>query len=151
MSAETNKMLVKRFYEEILTKRNPDLINEIFTSDYVYHSSNIPPGLPPGLQGFKQFITEFLSGYPGLHFTVGDQTVEGDKVISHVTARSSSPVGPVMTMPTDPKKVAEEDTIQGTSTDRIVNGKIAESWIQFKIPNPLPQIEKYPEEEKSKQ
>jgi predicted SnoaL-like aldol condensation-catalyzing enzyme len=144
MSAETNKMLVKRFYEEILTTRNPDLIDEIFTSDYVYHSPNIPPGFPSGRQGFKQFITEFLSGYPDLHFRVGDQTVEDDKVISHVTARSGSPIGPVMTIPADPEKVAEEDTAQGTSTDRIVNGKIAESWIQFKIPNPLPQTEKYP-------
>lgn len=151
MSAETNKMLVKRFYEEVLTKRNPDLIDEIFTSDYVYHSPNVPSEFPSGLQGFRQFITEFLSGYPDLHFTVGDQTVEGDKVTSHITARSTSAVGPVMTIPTDPKKVAEEDTMQGTSTDRIANGKIAESWIQFKVPNPLPQTEKYPEEGKSKQ
>lgn len=150
MSTETNKMLVKRFYEEVLTKRNPDLVDEIFTSDYVYHSSNISSEFPPGLQGFKQFVTEFLSGYPDLHFTVDDQTVEGDKVTSHVTARSSSMVGPVMTMPTDPAKVAEEDTIQGTSTDRFVSGKIAESWIQFKVPSPVPQIEQYPEEEKGK-
>jgi predicted SnoaL-like aldol condensation-catalyzing enzyme len=151
MSAETNKMLVKRFYEEILTQRNPDLLDEIFTSDYVYHSPNMPSQFPSGLQGFKQFVTEFLSGYPDLHFTVGDQAVEGDKVVSHITARSSSMVGPVMTMPTNPEKVAEEDTIQGTSTDRFVNGKIAESWIQFNVPNPLPQIEKYPEEKKSNQ
>src|SRR5436309_15951046 len=105
MSAETNKMLVKRFYEEVLTKRNPDLIDEMFTSDYVYHSTNIPPEFPPGLQGFKQFITEFLSGYPDLHFRVGDQTVEGDQVTSHVTARSSSTIGAVMTMPTDLERV----------------------------------------------
>lgn len=151
MSAETNKMLVKRFYEEVLTKRNPDLVDEIFTSDYVYHSPNIPPEFPSGLQSFKQFITEFLSGYPDMHFRVDDQTVESDKVISHVTAQSGTPIGPVMTMPTDPEKVAEEDTVQGTSTDRFVNGKIAESWIEFKVPSPLPQIEEYPEEEKSKQ
>lgn len=151
MSAETDKMLVKRFYEGILTERNPDLIDEIFASDYAYHSPNIPPEFPSGLQGLKQFVTEFLSGYPDLRFTVGEQRVEGDKVISHVTARSSSAVGPVMTMPANPEEVAEEGTLQGTSTDRIANGKIAESWIQFQIPNPLPQIEKYPEEEKSKQ
>jgi predicted SnoaL-like aldol condensation-catalyzing enzyme len=150
MSAETNKMLVKRFYEEILTERNPDLVDELFTSDYVYHCPNVPSEFPPGRQGLKRLVTEFLSGYPNLHFTVDDQIVEGDKVTSHITARSSSMVGPVMTMPTDPEKVAEEGTVQGTSTDRFVNGKIAESWMQFAVPDPLPQLEKYPQEGKDR-
>ncbi len=58
-----------------------------------------------------------------MQFIVDDQTVEDDKVITHVTARSSTPVGPVMTMPANPEEVAESDTIHGMSTDRIADGK----------------------------
>lgn len=144
MSTEADKALVERFYEEVLTKRNPELVDEFCTPDYVYHATAAPPKLATGREGFKQFVTEFLSGYPNLQFAIKDQTVEGDKVITHLTARSSTPVGPVMTIPADPQAVAQSEELQGTTTDRIVNGKIAESWIQFDVPNPLPQLEETP-------
>ncbi|MDQ2716839.1 MAG: ester cyclase [Chloroflexota bacterium] len=146
MSTETNKALVRRYYEEVLTKRDPKLVDELFAPDYVFHYAHTPPGLPSGLAGFKQFVTEFLSGYSQLHFVVDKQTVEGDKVVSHITAHSGSPIGAVMSIPADPEKVAESEDIKGTSTDRIVNGKIAESWLDFTVPNPLPQLEELPSE-----
>jgi predicted ester cyclase len=141
MSTEENKALVRRYYEEVLTKRNPEHVDELFASDYVFHYADAPSNLAPGLEGLKQFVPHFLSGYPDLIFIVEDQTAEGDKVTSRITAQSSRPVGPVMTIPANPEEVAEEDTITGTSTDRIANGKIAESWFDFKVPNPLPQLE----------
>lgn len=144
MSTEADKALVRRYYEEVLTKRDPDLVDELFSSSYVYHYADTPPGLSSDREGFKQFVTHFLIGYPGLRFVVEDQTSEGDQVVTHVTAHSSMPVGPVMTIPADSERVAGSDTIKGTSKDRIVNGKIAESWLQFDIPNPLPQAEELP-------
>ncbi len=144
MSTEADKVLVRRYYEEVLTKRDPALVDELFSPDYVYHYADTPPGIPTDREGFKQFVTHFLAGYPGLQFIVEDQALEGDQVVTHVTARSSSPVGPVMTIPANAERVAESDTIKGISKDRITNGKIAESWLQFDIPNPLPQAEELP-------
>jgi predicted SnoaL-like aldol condensation-catalyzing enzyme len=144
MSTEADKALVRRYYEEVLTKRDPNLVDELFSSSYVYHYDDTPPGLATDREGLKQFVTHFLVGYPDLHFSVEDQTLEGDQVVTHVTARTSFPVGPVMTIPADPETVAEAGTIKGISKDRIVNGKIAESWLQFDIPNPLPQEEELP-------
>jgi len=141
MSTEADKALVRRYYEEVLTKRDPNLVDELFSSSYVYHYADTPPGLATDREGFKQFVTHFLIGYPDLHFSVEDQTLEGDQVVTHVIARSGLPVGPVMTIPANPETVAAAGTIKGTSKDRIVNGKIAESWLQFDIPNPLPQEE----------
>lgn len=141
MSTEADKALVRRYYEEVLTKRDPDLVDELFSPSYVYHYADTPPGLATDREGLKQFVTHFLIGYPDLHFIVEDQTLEDDQVVTHLTARSGLPVGPVMTIPADSAKVAGSDTIKGTSKDRIVNGKIAESWLQFDIPDPLPQAE----------
>ena len=150
MSTETNKLLVRRYYEEVLTRRNPELVGELFSPDYVLHYADAPADLPSGLEGVKQFVMDFMSGYSGMHFRVDEQTVEGDKVVTHVTAHSSAPVGPVMTVPADPEEVANLGTIKGMSTDRVVNGKIVESWLQFDKPNPLPQTEEFPEEGKQK-
>ena len=146
MSTEDNKALVRRYYEEVLTKRDPQLVDELFSPDYVYHYADNPPDLSTDREGFKQFVTDFLSGYPGMQFHVDDQTVEGDKVISHITAKSSTPIGPARSIPANPEQIAESDTIKGTSTDRVVNGKIVESWFDFNIPNPLPQEEELPAE-----
>ncbi len=144
MSTDADKALVRRYYEEVLTKRDPDLVDELFSPSYVYHYADTPPGLATDREGLKQFVTHFLVGYPDMHFIVEDQTLEGDQVVTHLTARSGLPVGPVMTIPANSAKVAGSDTIKGTSKDRIVNGKIAESWFQFDIPDPLPQAEELP-------
>ena len=150
VSTDDNKALVRRYYEEILTRRDTSLVDELFSPDYVYHYADTPPNLSTDREGFKQFVTDFLSGYADLQFHVDDQTVEGDKVITHITAHSNVPVGPVMTIPANPEEVAEEDTIKGTSTDRIAKGKIAESWFDFKIPDPLPQEEELPPQNEQK-
>lgn len=151
MSTEDNKALVRRYYEEVLTKRDPQLVDELFSPDYVYHYADTPPDLSTDREGFKQFVTQFLSGYPNMSFHVDDQTVEGDKVVTHITAQSGIPVGPVKSIPANPEQVAKSDTIKGTSTDRIVNGKIVESWLDFNIPNPLPQEEELPSQEEHNQ
>jgi predicted SnoaL-like aldol condensation-catalyzing enzyme len=151
VSTEDNKALVRRYYEEILTRRDPQLVDELFSPDYVYHYADTPPGLSNDREGFKQFVTHFLSGYPQMQFHVDDQTIEGDKVISHITAQSGIPVGPMRSIPADPQEIAKSDTAKGTSTDRIANGKIAESWLDFDIPNPLPQEEELPPKNEHRQ
>ena len=131
MSAETNKTLVRRYYEEILNKRDPSLVEELFAQNYVYHIADAPPKLSPGLEGFKQFVTEFLSGYTNLHFAIEDQIVEGDKVVTRVTGHSDN-VGPLKgARPASPEVAAKADSVPGISIERIVDNKIVESWGVF--------------------
>jgi len=47
MSAETNKALVRRFYEEI-DKGNVDALDELVAADYLDHNPPPFPGLPSG-------------------------------------------------------------------------------------------------------
>jgi predicted SnoaL-like aldol condensation-catalyzing enzyme len=131
MSTETNKTLVRRYYEEMLNKRDPSLTEELFAQNYVYHIGVAPPNLPSGLEGFKQFVTEFLSGYTNLHFTIDDQIAEGDKVVTRVTGHSDN-IGPLRgTRPASPEAAAKADSIPGISIERIVDNKIVESWGVF--------------------
>ena len=131
MSTETNKALVRRYYEEILNKRDPSLVEELFAQNYVFHIPDTPPKLPPGLEGFKQFVTEFLSSYTNLHFTIEDQIAEGDKVVTRVTGHSEN-VGPLKgARPASPEVAAKADSVPGISIERIVDNKIVESWGVF--------------------
>ena len=144
MSTEDNKILVRRYYKEVLEKRNPALVDQLFAANYVYHYPDMPADLTPGLDGFKKFVTMFLSGFSNLTFTIDDQTVEGDKVVTHVTGHSSN-LGAMRAAPevsqaeSEPHPevsgtTTETTSIKGTSTDRIVDGKIVETWAEFDLP-----------------
>jgi predicted ester cyclase len=131
VSTDTNKTLVRRYYEEVLNKRDPALVEELFAQNYVYHISVAPPNLPPGLEGFKQLVTEFLSGYTNLHFSIEDQVAVGDKVVTRVTGHSDN-LGPLKgAKPASPEVAAKTDNIPGISIERIEDNKIVESWGVF--------------------
>ena len=70
MSAEENKALVLRFYEEVFNQKHTAAISELFDPNMVDHA--LPPGLPSGIEGAKQLYSMYLAAFPDLHFTVED-------------------------------------------------------------------------------
>jgi len=84
MSAEANKALVRRFYEEI-DKGNLDAMDELVDPDYLDHNPPPCPGLPPGRDGLKQACKIFWEATPGYH-RIEDQIAEGDKVVTLITS-----------------------------------------------------------------
>ena len=140
MSIDANKELVRRYYEEILNRRDTSHIDEIFASNYTYHITGTPPRLPQGLEGFKQFVNEFLSGYTNLQFTIEEQLTAGDKVVTRVTGHSAN-IGPVQEgKPEAPETAAKAAVIPGISIDQISHGKIVESWGVFDLSGMLQQV-----------
>jgi len=144
MSTEENKALVRRYYEEVLARRDPSLVDDLFAANYVYHYPDTPPGLPEGLEGFKKFVTMFLSGFTNLQITVEDQIAVGDKVVTRLIARSSA-MGAMRAAPnvsqaesaptpTVEGSAVKTTSISGISIESIVDGKIAESWAEFDLP-----------------
>jgi predicted ester cyclase len=78
-SAEENKILVRRFLEE-LAKGNLDLIDELLSPDFVDRS--LMPGQGPTREDFKRTIAEILDATPTTSFTIEEQIVEGDTVVT---------------------------------------------------------------------
>ena len=62
MSAEENKALVRRFYEEI-DKGNLAAMNELVAEDYIDHSPPPFPGFAPGREGLKGSSVNNLKGF----------------------------------------------------------------------------------------
>jgi steroid delta-isomerase-like uncharacterized protein len=121
MSAEDNKSLVRRVYEEIINKGNLNLADEAFASDYVYRS----PGSPElrGPEGFKQLVTMYRNAFPDLHLDLDNLIAEGDTVVSRWTGRGTHN-GELMGIPPTGKQV----TVTGVVISRFAGGKAVEDW-----------------------
>ena len=123
MSSETNKTVSRRFFEEVFSKGKLTVADEIIVKDQVNSGPANPPGLQPGLEGTKQLVTMYRNAFPDVHFTIDEQIAEGDKVMTRWTAHGTHQ-GELAGIPATGKS----STVTGIVVDRLVNGKIAESW-----------------------
>ncbi len=121
MSAEQNKALVRRFYEEI-DKGNLDAMDELVAQDYVDHNPPPFPGLEPGREGVKRAFEIFLKATPGYH-RIDDQIAEGDKVVTRLTGIGTHEDD----LPGIPK-TGNKLEMTATMIHRVENGQLAEKW-----------------------
>ena len=123
MLSETNKTVSRRFFEEVFGKGELNLLDELITTDHVNSGPGSIPGLPTGPEGTKQLVTLYRNAFPDVHFTIDEQIAEGDKVVTRWSAQGTHQ-GELAGLPATGKS----STVTGIAVDRLVNGKIAESW-----------------------
>ena len=122
--SDQNKAISRRAIEEGFDKGNMAAVEEIFAANYVNHAA--PPGMPGGVDGIKAFVGMYRTAFPDLKSTINLQIAEGDKVVTHWTAKGTNK-GSLFGMPSTGKSA----TITGTTIDRIAGGKIVETWNTF--------------------
>ena len=84
MSSEANKAFVLRFYDEVINRKNLDVIDELVSEGFVDHTPF--PGLPAtGPESTSAVFTMFHTAFPDLHIAVDEMIAEGDKVVSRAT------------------------------------------------------------------
>ncbi len=120
MSAEENKAIVRRFYEE-WNKGNMQGVYDLFSDDVVDH--NPGPGQAPGKAGVIQSLEIFRYAFPDSQLAVEQLIADGDKVVDHATLRGSH-TGSLLGIPPTGKPVV----VQASDIYRIANGKIVEIW-----------------------
>ena len=121
MSAEDNKALARRGFEETMNQRNLAVLDDLHVPDFVFHAAS---RTIQGREPFKQFISMFLTAFPDLHVTIEDMIGEGDRVVVRFTYGGTHK-GDFMGIPPTGKQVA----VTGISIMRVANGKILEEWI----------------------
>jgi predicted ester cyclase len=102
---EQNKSFIRRFWEEVFNGRKLILIDELFTTDWVYHG--VAGRKLYGQEGLKQFLTMYHNAFPDIQAKVENLIAEGDKMVSHVISRGtrkgelmgSAPTGKQITVP----------------------------------------------------
>ena len=104
MSIEENKAIARRLVEEVQNQHNIDAMDELYAADYVNHAAH---GVPPTLEGNKQFFRMFFAAFPDLHITIQDQIAEGDNVVTRKTM-SGTPQGTFVGIPPTGKRMTME-------------------------------------------
>lgn len=121
MSAETNRELAQRFFEDFCTGRRTELADALMTPDYVYHDSQIPGVHGP--QAMVQTVAVFQNGADA-RWQIEEIIPAGE---GHVTVRWTG-IGThnaeMMGIPPTGKAVR----VDAISVLRIADGKIAEQW-----------------------
>lgn len=133
MSAEENKALVRRWFEEI-DRGNLDAIDELLSAGYVDHNPPIP-GLPPGFEGVKEANRLLRAAFPDVTHTIEEQLAEGDKVMTRVVTHATftseflgfPPTGQVV-------------HLIGDTVHRIADGKLVEHWAQVDMDSFMRQV-----------
>jgi predicted ester cyclase len=121
MSTEDNKAASRRFYEEVINQKQLAVVDEV--ADNNYHSHDFPPGLPPGREGLKIFISVFHAAFPDGHLTIDQMIAEGDTVATRLTFHGTH-TGEFQGIAPTGKKV----TIPALDMARFESGKLVEHW-----------------------
>jgi len=123
MGNEGNRAVVRRFVEEVQSDHRMDLVDELFSPDYLDHA--VPLGMAPqrGPGYFNRFYAGMLTAFPDVRFTIVDQVAEGDKVATIKTARGTH-LGEFMGVgPT-----GREIELPVIDVFRVAEGKLVEHW-----------------------
>ncbi len=121
MSSEKNKEIIRRVFDEIASKGDFDVVDEIYAEDYLDHAPF--PGAPAGRDGVKHSIGGLRAAFPDLHVTVEDMSAHGDKVAAHNTWAGTHD-GEVLGIPPTGRSVS----FSGVVVFRLKNDLIVERW-----------------------
>ena len=135
MSAEENKAISRRVFEETWNQGKLDVVDEILATDSVLHDPSMPQDIR-GPEGFKQFVTMYRVAFPDIHFTIVDQIAEGDKVVTRWTSVGTHQGELMGIAPTGVRGPG----VMGVTIDRIVSGKCVEIWNAWDVLGMLQQL-----------
>jgi steroid delta-isomerase-like uncharacterized protein len=126
MSAEDNKAIARRYWDEVWGTGNVALVEELFAPDNLYHS---PGGTTSrGIEARQQTPIRWRTAFPDFRATVEDLFAEGDKVVVRWTVRGTHggniEIPSVGTMPPTGKHIS----VAGMDIYHFRDSKIVEVW-----------------------
>ncbi|GAP96637.1 ester cyclase [Leptolyngbya sp. NIES-2104] len=132
--SDRNKAIYQRYIQQVFNQGQLELLDQLLSPSYVYHEA--PPGTLPGAEGIKQVVSMFRAAFPDLEITIDDQIAEGDKVCSRATTRGTHQ-GEIFGISATGQAV----TMTGITIVRIVEGRIAESWVKNDVVGLMSQLD----------
>ena len=102
MSTEANAATYRRWFEEGCSQGNLDLVEQLYSPDYVTHS--VGPQFAPTREGLKLFVRALRDGLPDLQCAVHDVVAEGDRVAGRFSVQGTH-TGTLLGIPPTGKRV----------------------------------------------
>ena len=122
MSAEENKAVVRRFFDE-LNRGNVSALDDLLDDQYTGHFTGVP--VPMNRQGLKQFVDLSAGPFPDFSHQIEDLLAEDDKVVARVIY-SGTHRREFMGLPATGKQVR----FSGINIFWLKGGKVVEQWSQ---------------------
>lgn len=122
-----NKRIGRLVLEDMWGKGRLDIADAYYAPDYVDHVGKGPEaGEVRGAAGIKQAVTMFRTAFPDLTYTVEDEIAEGDLVMARFSARGTH-LGTFLGVAPTGRTI----TYTGIDVNRIRDGRIVQSWVQY--------------------
>ena len=121
--SKQNKTLARRWFEDLFSRGNLDVANEILSAEFVDHLTHEDER---GLEELKHYVGIYRSAFPDIQDTVEDIVAEGDKVVVRWTSRGTHQGEFMGVAPT-----GRHVTFTGMRLFRIAENEIAESWVNI--------------------
>lgn len=120
-STEELKAIARRYIDDLWSKGNLAVADEIIAADFVNRSP--VPGETPDREGIKQGVTAFQTGFSDYQFVIDDLIAEGDKIAIRNTFRGTH-TGEFAGAPATGKQI----TFACIVILRIEDAKIVDRW-----------------------
>lgn len=98
-----------------------DVLDGVVDPDYVEHA--LPPGVPPGLDSFKGFVSMFRSALPDFRFDIDLEIADGERVALYGHASGTLHGSLFGGGPT-----GRHGSWQEVHIFRVANGRVVEHW-----------------------
>ena len=129
---EGPKRLVRRYYDEVLTGRRLDVLDELLAPGFRGHDG---AGGLMDRAGYREAAEMMHNAFPDLIVTIEDQVAERNRVSTRWWA-SGTHAGSFAGVPPTGRTV----TISGIDIHRLDRGRIAELWEELDVASLLAQL-----------
>ena len=118
-----NKIIARRYIDEIWSDGKVEAADAIINEDFLFHG---PIREVDGIEAFKQFVAAIHATFPDINFTIEDLTAEEAKVAIRWTmtgTHNNEFMGIAAT--------GKQFTVKGATFARISNEKMSEAWLYW--------------------
>jgi steroid delta-isomerase-like uncharacterized protein len=126
--SSANKLLVRRWFEEVWNQGRTESIAKMFAADGVAHGLAPDGGALKGPEAFAGFQQAFLKAFPDLKLTVEDLIEEGDKVAVRWSTAGTLQGDGLGVIPT-----GRSMKVTGMTIVRLRDGMLVEGWNNFDV------------------
>ena len=131
---EESKTIVRELLDGAWNRHDMSVVDKFIAPSHEEHGP-FTDQFPHGPEGQKAFISTFLTAFPDTRCTIESQEAEVDRIKTTMTFTGTQ-TGQLMDIPPTGKQVR----VKVVSTDRIVGGKIVETWAEWDPQDMLHQL-----------
>jgi steroid delta-isomerase-like uncharacterized protein len=124
-SAEKNKANIRRVIEELYSRGDLQVAEQLYAPNYVRHDP-ATPDVGTGVAAVKQVVNTYRAAFPDLKLTTQDLVAEGDKVLARWSARGTHQGELRGKAPT-----GKRFEISGITLMQFADGQIVEEWTNW--------------------